>query len=163
MFDWLKNMFKKKKVAKQDKDLVVDLEELNDQDEIDTKKLVPIKDEKLIARLSAISYDLANIILSAESVIATDSVAKQVGEKVYRAVVSNGAKTASSKMVNSTTAITQGSKVGNALSHIAKNQVVVSAFSVTSIIVGQYFLKQINKQLDSISDNVKRINDFLEN
>ena len=162
MFDWLKNIFKKKKVAKQDKGLLVNLEELNDLTEQEKERLIPIKDEKVIARLSAISYDLANVML-AQSDVVTDSAVKQVGGKVYRAVVSNGAKTASGKVVNSTTAVTQGGKVGNALSVVAKNQMVVSAFSVTSIIVGQYFLKQINKQLDAISDNVKRITDFLEN
>ena len=48
MFDWLKNIFKKKKVAKQDKGLLVDLEELNDLTDLPEDKLIPIKDEKVI-------------------------------------------------------------------------------------------------------------------
>ena len=179
MFGW----FKKKKgkeeqadlVPVENTDLVIRFDSLPSTVVVDEKQLVPITDKRLIARVSEIAPNFLQIANTSKVVADAGEAVKGMGE-LYRAIIPNGAKLMDSKVL-------QGAKRGGfidvnnnlgqanlvkvdvdgALQKVASNQVATSAFNVASMVVGQYYMTQINGELDAISDNVSRISNFQNN
>ena len=179
MFGWFKKKKEKEEqtdlVPAENTDLVIRFDALPSTVVVDDKQLVPITDKRLIARVSEIAPNFLQIANTSKVVAEASEAVKGMGE-LYRAVIPNGAKLMDSKVL-------QGAKRGGfidvnnnlgqanlvkvdvdgALQKVASNQVATSAFNVASMVVGQYYMTQINGELDAISDNVSRISNFQNN
>ena len=179
MFGWFKKKKEKEEQADlvpvENTDLVIRFDSLPSAVVVDEKKLVPITDKRVIARVSEIAPNFLQIANTSKAVADASEAVKGMGE-LYRAIIPNGAKLMDSKVL-------QGAKRGGfidvnnnlgqanlvkvdvdgALQKVASNQVATSAFNVASMVVGQYYMTQINSELDAISDNVSRISNFQNN
>lgn len=179
MFGWFKKKKEKEEqtdlVPVENTDLVIRFDCLPSVVVVDEKKLVPITDKRLIARVSEIAPNFLQIANTSKAIADASEAVKGMGE-LYRAIIPNGAKLMDSKVL-------QGAKRGGfidvnnnlgqanlvkvdvdgALQKVASNQVATSAFNVASMVVGQYYMTQINGELDAISDNVSRISNFQNN
>ena len=179
MFGWFKKKKEKEEQADlvpvENTDLVIRFDSLPSTVVVDEKQLVPITDKRLIARVSEIAPNFLQIANTSKAVADAGEAVKGMGE-LYRAIIPNGAKLMDSKVL-------QGAKRGGfidvnnnlgqanlvkvdvdgALQKVASNQVATSAFNVASMVVGQYYMTQINGELDAISDNVSRISNFQNN
>ena len=179
MFGWFKKKKEKEEQADlvpvENTDLIIRFDSLPSTVVVDDKKLVPITDKRLVARVSEIAPNFLQIANTSKAVVDTSEAVKGMGV-LYRAIIPNGAKLMDSKVL-------QGAKRGGfidvnnnlgqanlvkvdvdgALQKVASNQVATSAFNVASMVVGQYYMTQINSELDAISDNVSRISNFQNN
>ena len=179
MFGWFKKKKEKEEqtdlVPVENTDLVIRFDCLPSAVVVDEKKLVPITDKRLIARVSEIAPNFLQIANTSKAIADASEAVNGMGE-LYRAIIPNGAKLMDSKVL-------QGAKRGGfidvnnnlgqanlvkvdvdgALQKVASNQVATSAFNVASMVVGQYYMTQINGELDAISDNVSRISNFQNN
>ena len=179
MFGWFKKKKEKEEqtdlVPAENTDLVIRFDALPSTVVVDDKQLVPITDKRLIARVSEIAPNFLQIANTSKVVAEASETVKGMGE-LYRAVIPNGAKLMDSKVLagakrggfidvhnNLGQANLVKVDVDGALQKVASNQVATSAFNVASMVVGQYYMTQINGELDAISDNVSRISSFQNN
>ena len=165
-------MWKKKSKQSDTKELSIVPEALQ-PDIIDEGKLVPIKDNALVGRLVDTIPALQPITTTAKSVSDRGDVCKQ-SEGLYRVIIPKSAELFDSKaMDGAKRAIFKTSKGfghGNLVSakddiqktvqEIAKKQITANAFQLASMIVGQYYMSQINGQLNEISNEVGQIAEF---
>lgn len=149
-----------------DSGLEVVLESLPTTFDVAQGNLVEITEPSVLARIDA--------IVPAAGVIG-GNIAKSVskaGETLYKVVLKNGGKLADSQaMAGAKRAITIGKngivEHANLLevkpSELGKvANVGASVFSVASIIVGQYYMKQIDTKICAISDELKGIASSLD-
>lgn len=134
--------------------------------QIDETKLVEIKDSMVLARIN----NLVPGILQAG--IAAGNAIQGNAQGLYQAIIPYGAKLAQSKdMAEAVRGIYHGA--GGIMGHanfVAVNNTTnvaanaaASAMGVASMIVGQYYMTQINAELTKISDSISRIADFQDN
>ena len=135
----------------------------------DESKLAEITDSKVLARVNNL---IPGLVQAGNAV--NNAFFHNSGEVLYRAVIPAGAKLADSKaMPGAVRAIYhEGGKIkGNANlvavqaqngTAIAANA-VASAMGVASLVVGQYYMNQINSQLEEIGDKISKISDFQDN
>lgn len=128
--------------------------------------LVEVKDEKLLARIDSLIPGLG------QAGIAGANVFQAAGDTVYRAIIPAGAKLTDSKaMEGAVRGMYHG--VDGIKGHanlVAVDRpgailanTVVAAMSVASMVVGQYYMTQINAELSEISDGLDRIASFQDN
>ena len=152
-------------------DLVIQMEMLPSEYKIDENQLVEIKDNKVLAHVNNLVPGLAqvgNVANNAVQAVQTN------GETLYRAILPAGAKLADSKAMEGAVRGfyngTEGIKghanwmtveTQNATTAVANT--AAAAMGVASMVVGQYYMTQINAELGEISDGISKISDFQDN
>lgn len=152
-------------------ELMIRLETLPAENIPDQNKLVAITDSTILARVNNLVPELAQVGNSAHNAV---QAVKKSCEVLYKAVIPNGAKLADSKsMHGAVRGFYRGADgiQGHAdlvAQQVAKGTEVVSnavssAMNVGSMIVGQYYMTQINSELEAIGDEIGKISDFQNN
>lgn len=137
----------------------------------DETKLVEITDSKVLAHINNLVPGLAQAGNAANN--ATQAV-KANGEVLYRAIIPAGAKLTDSKaMEGAVRGIYHGADGIRGHANLVaveaqKGTAVVAntaaaAMGVASMIVGQYYMTQINAELGVISDGILQIQNFQDN
>lgn len=137
----------------------------------DKCRLVEIADSKLLARVNALIPGMA------QAAIATNNAAEAVqanGQILYRAIIPAGVQLSDSKAMDG--AVRGFYRGANGIAGQAnlvavesnKNAAIVAnstaaAMDVASMVVGQYYMSQINAELEEISDSISKISDFQDN
>lgn len=152
-------------------EFVIQVELLPAEAIADENKLVEITDSKVLTHVNNLLPGLAQ----AGNAVNNAAQAMQVnGEVLYRAIIPAGAKlTESRAMENAVRGIYHGA--GGIKGHAnlvaveaQKGTAVVAntaaaAMGVASMVVGQYYMTQINAELGIISDGISKISDFQDN
>ena len=152
-------------------ELVIQMEKLPAEKIPAQNKLVEIKDNKVLAHVNNLIPEIAQVQNTAQNVA---KAAEKSGEVLYRAIIPAGAKLTESKAMegavrgiyhgadrirgHANLVAVQAQKGTEILSNVAS-----SAMGVASMIVGQYYMEQINNQLGAISDGISKISDFQNN
>lgn len=152
-------------------DLIIQLESLPVESIPDRNKLVEITDSKVLAHINNLIPELAQVGNSAQNAV---QAVKKSGEVLYKAIIPNGAKLANSKSMDGAVrgfyhgvkgisghADLLAQKTANATDIISNS--VSSAMNVASLIVGQYYMEQINRELKEIGDEIEKISSFQNN
>ena len=175
MFGW----FKKKKKEEQNElvpiennEVAIRFSALPSMEFFDERQLVPITDKRLLARVADVAPNFLQVAQSTKVIGEARDAISSVGE-VYRAIIPNGAKLMDSRVIGGAKRgafLDVNNNLGQAnlvkvdvdgtLQKVANNQLATSAFNVASLVVGQYYMTQINGELDKIADDVSRISTF---
>lgn len=147
-------------------DLQIQFEILPVTQQIEETKLVEIKDSKVLARVN----NLVPGIFQAGTV--AGNVIQGNAQELYQVIIPVGAKlTQSQDMAGAVRGIYHGTEgirghanfvAVNNSTNIASNT-AASAMGLASIIVGQYYMTQINAELTTISEGISHIADFQDN
>ena len=153
-------------------ELVIQMEMLPAEAIEDETKLVEITDSKVLAHVNNLVPGLAQ----AGNAISNAAQAVQAanGEVLYRAIIPAGAKLTNSKaMEGAVRGIYHGADGikghANLVAVEAQKGIAVvantaaAAMGVASMVVGQYYMTQINAELGGISDGISQIQDFQDN
>ncbi len=152
-------------------DLVIQIEMLSAETISGESSLVEITDSKVLARVNNLIPNLAQAGNAVNN--AVQSVQAQ-GEVLYRAIIPAGAKlTVSRGMEGAVRGFYRGADgIQGHANFVAveaqKGSTVVAntaaaAMGVASMVVGQYYMTQINAELGEISDGISKIADFQDN
>lgn len=151
-------------------DLIVRVEMLPVEAIPDESKLVEIKNSKVLAQINNLVPELAKVGNTANNTV---QAIRENGKVLYEAVIPVGAKLADSKSMNGAVrGIYHGNNgIKGQANFVAvngqKGSVVAnsaaSAMGVASMVVGQYYMDQINSELEKISDSISKISDFQDN
>ena len=154
-------------------DLVIKIETLPIEAIKDENDLIEITDNKVLARVNNLIPGLIQTGNTANNLILAAQATKN--EVLYRAVIPAGTKLANSNTMNGAVrGFINGSKgiqehanfvaveVNNGAIPITPNS-LVAAMSVASIIVGQYYMTQINSELKIISNGISQLQNFQNN
>lgn len=138
----------------------------------DESRLVEITDSKVLAHINNLVPGLAQAGNAVNN--AAQAVQAANGEVLYRAVIPAGAKLTNSKaMEGAVRGIYHGADGIKGHANLVaveaqKGTAVVAntaaaAIGVASMVVGQYYMTQINAELGEISDGISQIQDFQDN
>lgn len=152
-------------------ELIIQMEMLP-AEAIDDIKLVEITDSKVLAHINNLVPGLAQVGNAVNN--AAQAVQAANGEVLYRAVIPAGAKLTNSKAIEGAVrGIYHGADGikghANLLAVEAQKGTAVvantaaAAMGVASMVVGQYYMTQINAELGEISDGISQIQDFQDN
>ena len=189
LFDLFKNKKKQKNteaaIVKRDSDnndaqivptenhgLAILLEQLPTTYSIDENSLMEITDSHVLAKISGLVPSLSTTGLSIGNAI--KSVQSAQGEPLYKVVLKNGGELVDScSMVGAKRAMTLGPNgirenanlievpqdlnKGSALANTG-----AAAMGVISMVVGQYYMVQVDNQLSLINDSLSRVTNFLD-
>lgn len=148
----------------QESGVVIPIERLPETTEIDAKNLFEITDRKVIARISQ------TIPAAAET--ATRTVANNALKKmeVYKAILPSGETLVKSKgMEGAVRGFSRGSKGIKSQANLVKVDVskttalasgVANVMNVGSLVVGQYYMSEINSKLETMTKSIDKIGDF---
>lgn len=138
----------------------------------DESKLVEITDSKVLTRVNNLIPGLAQAGNAVNNAAQAIKVANS--EVLYRAVIPTGAKLTNSKaMEGAVRGIYHGAdgiqghanlvavEAQKGMAVVANT--AVAAMGVASMVVGQYYMTQINAKLDAISDGISEIQNFQDN
>lgn len=152
-------------------DLIIQVEILPPETIGDESGLVEITDSKVLARVNNLVPSLAQ---AGNAVNNTVHAVQAQGEVLYRAIIPAGAKLTDSRgMEGAVRGFYRG--VDGIQGHAnlvaveaQKGTSVVAntaaaAMGVASMVVGQYYMTQINAELGQISDGISKISDFQDN
>lgn len=153
------------------KELVIQMELLPAEEIPDETKLVEITDSKVLAHVNNLVPGLAQ---AGNAINNAAQAAKANGEVLYRAIIPAGAKLTDSKvMEGAVRGIYHGADGIKGHANLVaveaqKGTTVVAntaaaAMGVVSMVVGQYYMTQINAELGAISDGISQIQDFQDN
>ena len=145
-------------------ELMIRLETLPAESIPDQNKLVAITDSTILSRVNNLVPELAQIGNSARNTV---QAVKKSGEVLYKVVIPNGAKLADSKSMHGAVRGFYRGADGirghaNLVAQQAANgteivsNAVSSAMNVGSLIVGQYYMAQINAELETIGDEIEK-------
>lgn len=163
----------KDKLAEVDQanDLIIQMDMLPAEAIDDDTKLVEITDSKVLAHVNNLVPGLAQAGNAVNN--AAQAVQAANGEVLYRAVIPAGAKLTNSKaMEGAVRGIYHGADGIKGHANLVaveaqKGTAVVAntaaAMGVASMVVGQYYMTQINAELGEISDGISQIQDFQDN
>ncbi|MCD8118693.1 MAG: hypothetical protein LUE29_04300 [Lachnospiraceae bacterium] len=158
-------------VDKSGTDLSIQMEMLPAEEIPDEKKLVEITDSKVLARVNALVPGFAQAGHAAGAAI---QAAKSGGEALYRVVLPPGAELVKSKdMANAYRGFSRGKDHINHMANLVPEEsqqgtavlanTANAAMSVAAMVVGQYYMTQINTELAHISDGIEKIANFQDN
>lgn len=153
-------------------ELIIQMEMLPAEAIEDETKLVEITDSKVLAHVNNLVPGLAQAGNAVNN--AAQAVQAANGEVLYRAVIPAGAKLTNSKaMEGAVRGIYHGADGIKGHANLVaveaqKGTAVVAntaaaAMGVASMVVGQYYMAQINAELGEISDGISQIQDFQDN
>lgn len=137
----------------------------------DESKLVEITDSRVLARVSNL---IPGLVQAGNAINSAVQTAQAQGEVLYRAIIPAGAKLADSRaMDGAVRGFYHGAEgiQGHAnfvATEVQKGTTVIAntaaaAMGVASIVVGQYYMMQINAELGQISDGTSKIANFQNN
>lgn len=152
-------------------ELVIQMEMLPAEAISDESKLVEITDSKVLARVNNLVPGLAQAVIAGSNAFQT---AKAGSEVLVRVIIPAGTKLANSKAMEGAVRGLYFDANGikghaNLVPVQAQNGTAVvantaaAAMGVASMVVGQYYMKQINAELGEISDGISKISDFQDN
>lgn len=151
-------------------ELVIQMEMLPAEFIVDKSKLVEITNSKFLARVNNLVPGLAQAGNAANNAV---QAVQANSEVLYRAIIPAGAKlTNSNSMENAVRGLyhdADGIKGHANLVAVEaqKGTAVVAntaaAMGVASMVVGQYYMTQINAELGIITDGISKISDFQDN
>lgn len=138
----------------------------------DESKLVEIKDSKVLSHVNNLIPGLAQTSNAVNN--ATQAVNAANGEVLYRAIIPAGAKLTDSKaMEGAVRGFYRGADRIQGHANLvaveaqkgtaAVANTTAAAMGVASMVVGQYYMTQINGQLDNIKEGISKIADFHDN
>lgn len=152
-------------------ELIIPMEMLPAEEISDESKLVEITDSKVLAHVNNLVPGLAQASVAGLNAV---QAAKAGNEVLYRAKIPAGAKLTNSRATEGAVrGFYQGA--GGIQGHAdlvavqaQKGTAVVAntaaaAMGVASMVVGQYYMTQINAEIDEISDGISKITDFQDN
>lgn len=152
-------------------ELIIPMEMLPAEEISDESKLVEITDSKVLAHVNNLVPGLAQASVAGLNAV---QAAKAGNEVLYRAIIPAGAKLTNSRATEGAVrGFYQGD--GGIQGHAdlvavqaQKGTAVVAntaaaAMGVASMVVGQYYMTQINAEIDEISDGISKITDFQDN
>ncbi|MCW6662815.1 hypothetical protein NHG23_02800 [Aerococcaceae bacterium NML190073] len=153
-------------------ELIIQMEMLPAEVIEDETRLVEITDSKVLAHINNLIPGLAQAWNAAHN--AAQAVQAVNGEVLYRAVIPTGAKLTDSKaMEGAVRGFYQGANGIQGHANLVaveaqKGTAVVAntaaaAMGVASMVVGQYYMNQINAELGEISDGISQIQNFQDN
>lgn len=131
-------------------------------------ELVEITDNKVLAYINQLVPHLAQVGNAANNVV---QAVQGNGEVLYRAIIPAGAKLANSRdMAGAARGIFHGADGIRGHANLVaveaqKGSAVVSnaaaaAMGVASMVVGQYYMTQINSELGKLGDGISKVSDF---
>lgn len=142
---------------------------LSEIQEMDESRLVEIKDSKLLGHINNLLPEAYKTTTTA--VNASDAIQRSV-KPLYEAIIPAGEKLVDSQNMKSANRGFYRNPEGisghanlvkyDGTTSVAAN-VASSAMSVGSMVVGQYYMHQINTELESISSDISQIMDFQNN
>lgn len=147
-------------------EIAILLEQLPTETAIDESKLMEITDSKVLGRINNLIPEIFKAGTAAGNVV------KGGGQVLYQAIIPAGAKLTESKdMAGAVRGIYHGADgIGGHANLVAANNAAnvaanaaASAMGVASIVVGQYYMTQINSELSAISDSISKVAGFLNN
>lgn len=137
----------------------------------DESKLIEITDSKVLARVNSLVPGLVQAGNAINNIVQS---AQTQGEVLYRAIIPTGTKLADSRAMDGAVrgfyhgaegiqghanwVAVEAQKDTTVIGNIA-----AAAMGVASIVVGQYYMTQINAELGQISDGISKIADFQDN
>lgn len=156
----------------QENELIIQMEMLPAEAIDDETKLVEITDSKVLAHVNNLVPGLAQAGNAVNN--AAQAVQAANGKVLYRAVIPAGAKLTNSKaMEGAVRGIYHGADGIKGHANLVaveaqKGTAVVAntaaaAMGVASMVVGQYYMTQINTELGEISNGISQIQDFQDN
>lgn len=152
-------------------ELAIQMEMLPAEAIPDESRLVEITDSKVLARVNNLVPGLAQAGVAGTNAV---QAAKAGNEVLYRAIIPAGAKlTNSQAMEGAVRGFYRGADGIQGHANLVavqaqKGTAVVAntaaaAMGVASMVVGQYYMTQINAELGEISDDISKISDFQDN
>lgn len=137
----------------------------------DESKLIEITNSRVLARVNSL---VPGLVQAGNTINNAVQAAQAQGEVLYRAIIPAGAKLADSRaMDNAVRGLYHGANGiqghANWVAVEAQRGTAVlantaaAAMGVASIVVGQYYMTQINAELGQISDGISKIADFQDN
>ena len=152
-------------------ELVIQMEMLPVESIPDENKLVEITDSKVLAHVNNLVPGLAQAGVASTNAV---QAAKAGSEVLYRAIIPAGAKlTNSQAMEGAVRGFYRGADGIQGHANLVavqaqKGTAVVAntaaaAMGVASMVVGQYYMTQINAELGEISNGISKIADFQDN
>ena len=155
-------------------EMAVRFEEVTALSEVDDSKLVEVKDKNLLARIDSVVPGAAQAVANSGAVKAYHDAAESAGQ-LYKAIIPKGVvldkSRAMEEAVRGSYRNVPGSIKGNAnwvpvdnkaVDSLAKVGTATAVMNVASMVVGQYYMTQINNQLGSINASIDKIADFQE-
>ena len=138
----------------------------------DESKLVEINDSKVLAHVNNLIPDLVQAGNAVNN--AVEAVQSANGEVLYRAIIPAGAKLSNSKaMEGAVRGFYHGSEGIQGHANLVAVEAqkgtavvansVAAAMGIASMVVGQYYMTQINTELGLINDQISQITDFQDN
>lgn len=159
-------------VSNDNHELAVLMEQLPTTYSIDENSLIEITDSHVLARIDGLVPSLGTTGASIGNVV--KSVQAAQGETLYRVVLQKGGELVDSRgMMGAKRAMTLGpngirenANLIEVPQRLDKVAVVANAgaavMGVASMVVGQYYMAQVDNQLSLISDSLSRVIDFLD-
>lgn len=152
-------------------DLIIQVERLPAEAISGESRLVEITDSKVLARVNNLIPNLAQASNAVNN--AVQAVEAQ-GEVLYRAIIPTGAKLTNSRgMEGAVRGFYRGADGIQGHANLVaveaqKGAAVVAntaaaAMGVASMVIGQYYMTQINAELRQISDGISKISNFQDN
>lgn len=137
----------------------------------DESKLIEITDSRVLARVNSL---VPGLVQAGNAINNAVQAAQTQGEVLYRAIIPAGAKLADSRaMDGAVRGFYHGAEgIQGHANWVAveaqKGTAVIAntaaaAMGVASIVVGQYYMTQINAELGQISNGISKIADFQDN
>lgn len=159
--------------AEQEQRITLPLEPVSAEVRIDESRLMEITDKRIIDRFIDLVPDAVLVLNNLQSAHLFDK-AVETGGALYQAVIPKGAVLDKSRAMKDAVRGTfrQGAKIqGQAnwvsadatVSKMAKANIVSSVFDLSSIVVGQYYMTQINAKLNIICDSISQIASYQNN
>lgn len=136
--------------------------------------LVEITDSKLLARVDGVIPGTIQMATNAAAVHGYNQAVQATGQ-LYQAIIPSGATLANSRSMNGAVrGFYHGAKHirghanfvpvdGDVGRNLASISTANAAMGVASMVVGQYYMTQINNRLDSINTEIKAISSFQNN
>ncbi len=151
-------------------DLTIKFEDLPALTEIEDASLVEVKDKQLLARIDNVIPGTLQAIANAGAVNNYQQAAKNAGQ-LYQAIVPKGAHLLNSRAMDGAVRgafqgpnglgqanfIPVDGSMGNGL---AAMNVTSGVMAVASMVVGQYYMAQINDQLGDINKELDKLSSF---
>lgn len=135
-------------------------------------RLIEINDSKLLARINNTIPGTTQAIANSAAAKGAQKIAEESG-KLYKVIIPSGAKLDKSRAMDGAYRAIFRDKSNNISGHAnlvpvdtssAKNLAAVNvanaAMGTASMVVGQYYMTQINNHLEKISDGLDEISDF---
>lgn len=150
-------------------DFEVDVQEIGNE-ELKNKRLVEITDKNILVH---INHLIPSLFKTANAAMNVSIASKLSNGSIYQAILPSGAKLAASHSMNDAVRgfyLGENGIAGQAnfkqvdISKMATiSNSVAAIMNVASLIVGQYYMSEINSKLAVINDSISEIQDFQNN